>query len=237
MALDVERIIEHLPLVKQIAQRVYERIPKGLVQFEDLLQAGLVGLIEAVKRYDPKRGVGFESFAQFRIKGAILDELRAYDLLPRPLRKKVKALEDAYLRLEKELGRVPSLEELASELGLSLEALEEEFRRFFFLKVVSFDGLLEDFSREKLEEMLMDSSSKDPLELLGLSELRDHLAEAIEELPERHKLVLSLYYFEELTMKEIALVLGISEGRVSQIHSEAILALRAKLRRSYEESP
>jgi RNA polymerase sigma factor for flagellar operon FliA len=190
-----------------------------------------------VKRYDPKRGVGFESFAQFRIKGAILDELRAYDLLPRPLRKKVKALEDAYLRLEKELGRVPSLEELASELGLSLEALEEEFRRFFFLKVVSFDGLLEDFSREKLEEMLMDSSSKDPLELLGLSELRDHLAEAIEELPERHKLVLSLYYFEELTMKEIALVLGISEGRVSQIHSEAILALRAKLRRSYEESP
>jgi len=236
MGSDFERIMEHLPLVKQIAQRVYERIPKGLVQFEDLLQAGILGLIEAVKRYDPKRGIRFESFAHFRIKGAILDELRAHDLLPRTLRKKVKVLEDAYLKLERKLGRLPSLEELASELGLSSEALEEEFRQFLFLKVVSFDGLIEDFSGEKLEEMLLESSSKDPLELLGLSELRDRLAEAIEELPERHKLVLSLYYFEELTMKEIALVLGISEGRVSQIHSEAILALRAKLRRSYEES-
>jgi len=236
MGSDFERIMEHLPLVKQIAQRVYERIPKGLVQFEDLLQAGILGLIEAVKRYDPKRGIRFESFAHFRIKGAILDELRAHDLLPRTLRKKVKVLEDAYLKLERKLGRLPSLEELASELGLSSEALEEEFRQFLFLKVVSLDGLIEDFSGEKLEEMLLESSSKDPLELLGLSELRDRLAEAIEELPERHKLVLSLYYFEELTMKEIALVLGISEGRVSQIHSEAILALRAKLRRSYEES-
>ncbi len=236
MGLDFERIMEYLPLVKQIAQRIYERVPKGLVQFEDLLQAGILGLIEAAKRYDPKRGIKFEGFAHFRIKGAILDELRAHDLLPRTLRKKVKVLEDAYLKLERRLGRVPSLEELASELGLSSEALEKEFRQFLFLEVVSFDGLIEGLSGEKLEEMLLESSSKDPLELLGLSELRDRLAEAIEELPERHKLVLSLYYFEELTMKEIALVLEISEGRVSQIHSEAILALRAKLRRSYEES-
>lgn len=226
-----ELVERHLPMVKYLALRVASRLPQGAFDLEDLIHAGVIGLIEAAKRFDASKGTKFENFAKFRVKGAILDELRKADLLPRSLRKRVKELEEAYLKLEQALGRTPEEEELARDLGMELEEFLEELKEASGFKLLSLEELLEDGLGSR--ELLLLDGSKDPVEALGLLELRDKVAEALTELPEKHRLVLSLYYYEELTMKEIALVLGVTEGRVSQIHAEAILALRAKLRRMF----
>lgn len=224
-----ELVERHLPMVKYLALKVASKLPQGSFDIEDLIHAGVIGLIEAAKRFDASKGAKFESFAKFRVKGAMLDELRKADLLPRGLRKKVKELEEAYLRLEQALGRPPEEEELARDLGMDLEDFFEELREASGFKLLSLEDLKEDGALNR--ELLFSSLSVDPIEALGLLELRDKLARALKELPERQKLVLSLYYYEELTMKEIAMVLGVTEGRVSQLHAEALLALRAKLRR------
>lgn len=224
-----ELVEKHLPMVKYLALRVASRLPQGAFDLEDLIHAGVIGLIEAAKRFDASKGAKFENFAKFRVKGAILDELRKADLLPRSLRKKVKELEEVYLKLEQTLGRTPEEEELARDLGMELEEFLEELKEASGFKLLSLEELLEDGIGNR--ELLLLDGSKDPVEALGLLELRDSVAQALGELPEKQRLVLSLYYYEELTMKEIALVLGVTEGRVSQIHAEALLALRAKLRR------
>lgn len=227
------RVVEqYLPMVKYLAQHVASRLPHASVDLNDLIQAGVLGLIDAVKRYDPNRGIKFETYAHLRVKGAILDELRSLDTLPRTWRHRAKAYENAYLKLEQRLGRIPYLEEVAAEMGMPPEQCQEELRELAGLRVLSLDGQV--FEGDKvgsLREVLADPQAADPVEALGLGELRERLAEAIEALPERHRLVITLYYYEELTMKEIAMVLGVTESRVSQIHAEAILSLRAKMGR------
>jgi len=224
-----ELVERYLPMVKYLALKVASRLPQGAFELEDLIHAGVIGLIEAAKRFDASKGAKFENFAKFRVKGAILDELRKADLLPRGLRKKVKEMEEAYLRLEQALGRPPEEEELAQDLGMELEEFLEELKEASGCRILSLEELLEEGVGAR--EVLFSDGSSDPIEALGLLELRERLVEALRGLPERQRLVLSLYYYEELTMKEIALVLGVTEGRVSQIHAEALLALRARLRR------
>lgn len=224
-----ELVERYLPMVKYLALKVASRLPQGTFELEDLIHAGVIGLIEAAKRFDASKGAKFENFAKFRVKGAILDELRKADLLPRGLRKKVKEMEEAYLRLEQALGRPPEEEELAQDLGMELEEFLEELKEASGCRILSLEELLEEGVGAR--EVLFSDGSSDPIEALGLLELRERLVEALRGLPERQRLVLSLYYYEELTMKEIALVLGVTEGRVSQIHAEALLALRARLRR------
>ena len=233
---EMEVVEQYLPMVKYLAQHVASRLPQQGFDLNDLIHAGILGLIEAVKRYDPSKGIRFESYARFRVKGAILDEVRAHDVLPRTWRQKAKSFEDVYMKLEQQLGRTPSEEEVARELGITLQQLHEDLRELSSLRVVSLEGIMGEEGEDRpLREILADPDQRDPLEILGLSELRDRLAEAIEELPEKHRLVITLYYYEELTMKEIAMVLGVTESRISQIHSEAILSLRAKLRRVLDD--
>lgn len=230
------RLVEqYLPMVKSLAHHVASRLPHNAIDLNDLIQAGVLGLIDAVKRFDPSRGIKFETYAHLRVKGAILDELRAQDTLPRTWRHRARAYEEAYLKLEQRLGRIPSVEEVAAELGIPIEQCQDELKGLAGLKLISLDGQVFDGDQSRsLREVLADTEGRDPVEILGLGELRERLAQAIEELPEKHRLVITLYYYEELTMKEIAMVLGVTESRVSQIHSEAILSLRAKMRRFWD---
>lgn len=225
-------ILEYIPLVKYLAQRIASRLPQS-VELDDLINAGVIGLIDAVEKYDPSKRIKFRTYAEFRIKGAIFDELRSQDVLPRSWRQKIKELDEVYLRLEHRLGRTPTEEEVAREMNLSLEEFHQSLREIHSVNFLSLDGLVDPTCAEKgrLKDFLMDEEEKDPLEILGLVELKETLAEAIDELPEKHRLVVALYYYEELTMREIAEVLGVSESRVSQIHSQAILSLRAKLKK------
>ncbi|HEX16469.1 MAG TPA: FliA/WhiG family RNA polymerase sigma factor [Deltaproteobacteria bacterium] len=225
-------ILEYIPLVKYLAQRIASRLPQN-VELEDLINAGVIGLIDAVEKYDPSKRIKFRTYAEFRIKGAIFDELRSQDVLPRSWRQKIKELEEAYLRLEQRLGRTPTEEEVAEEMHISIEEFHQSLKEVRSINFLSMDGLIDPTCADKgrLRDILMDPEEKDPLEVLGLAELREILAKAIDELPERHRLVVALYYYEELTMKEIAEVLGVSESRISQIHSQAILSLRAKLKK------
>jgi len=229
-------ILEYIPLVKYVAYRIASRLPHN-VDLDDLINAGVIGLIDAVEKYDPSKKIKFRTYAEFRIKGAIFDELRTQDVLPRSWRQKIKELEEVYLRLEQRLGRTPTEEEVAEEMQISLEEFHQNLHEVRSINFLSMDGLIDPTCADKghLRDMLMDPDGRDPLEVLGLSELRDLLAEAIDQLPERHRLVIALYYYEEMTMKEIAEVLGVSESRVSQIHSQALLSLRAKLRRTLGE--
>ena len=231
-----ELILEYVPLVKYLAQRVMAKLPHH-IELDDLINAGVIGLIDALEKYDPSKRIKFRTYAEFRIKGAIFDELRSQDLLPRSWRQKLKELEDVYGRLEQRLGRTPTEEEIAREMNISLEEFYQDLDEVRSINFLSVDGLIDATQEEKgrLMDLLADDGEKDPLELLGLSELREAVAEAIDELPERQRLVLTLYYYEELTMKEIAHVLGVTESRVSQIHTQAIIGLRAKLKRRLGE--
>lgn len=231
-----ELILEYIPLVKYLVHRIASRLPQN-VDLDDLINAGVIGLIDAVERYDPSKRIKFRTYAEFRIKGAIFDELRTQDILPRSWRQKIKELEEVYLKLEQRLGRTPTEEEVAEELQISLEEFHQNLHEVRSINFLSMDGLIDPTSADKgyLRDILMDPDERDPLEVLGLSELRELLAGAIDQLPERHRLVIALYYYEEMTMKEIAEVLGVSESRVSQIHSQALLSLRAKLKRTLGE--
>ncbi len=225
-------ILEHAPMIRYIAARIAMRLPAH-VPLEDLISAGVIGLIDAVDRYDPSKKVKFKTYAEFRIRGAILDELRAMDWVPRSIRRKSARLEDAINRLQAKLGRPPEDEEIAEELGLGLEEfykLLDEVKGVNLLSIDEGEGMGLQLDAEQILEALGRSDVEDPLELLGLSELRQQVARAIESLPEKEKLVVSLYYYDELTMKEIGEVLGYTESRISQMHTKAILRLRARLR-------
>jgi RNA polymerase sigma factor for flagellar operon FliA len=213
-------ITEYLPYVKRIVQRLAVHLP-STVDIDDLMNVGVIGLIQAVDRYDPRRDNKFMTYAIFRIKGAVLSELRARDFLSRSNRRKIRELESVYLRLEQKLGRTADDNEVAQELGqmssISFISLEE-------LGVSSRD------EKEKLLSYLVNNED-DALSITKLKELKEAMARAIKQLPEKERLVISLYYLDELTMKETGKVLGITESRVSQIHSQAILHLRTKLRK------
>ena len=224
-------INEHLPHVKRIVHRIASHLPSN-VEIDDLINSGIIGLIEAAERYDPTRDNKFMTYAMFRIEGAVLSELRSRDFLSRSNRKKSREMENAYLRMEQKLAREATDEEVANEMGIDLE----EFHRIRSMSSISFIKFEEigcslKQDKENLISYLVNGETDDALTLTRMREMETAVARAIEQLSEKEKLVISLYYWDELTMKEIGRVLDITESRVSQIHSQAIIHLRAKLRK------
>jgi RNA polymerase sigma factor FliA len=225
-----ERVLmEQLPQVRYIARRIHERLPRH-VPFEDLVHAGVVGLIDALNKFDESKHVQFRSYAKFRIRGAILDSLRELDWSPRELRRKGRSVEEAYRHLSGTLGRAPGESELAEELGIDLHQLQSLLAELDGLELGSLRYESHCGGKEEdLCEYIPGAPEDTPFFACLRSEIKHLLAEAIAELPENERKVLSRYYYEDLTMKEVGAVLGIGESRVSQIHSLAMSRLRGRL--------
>ncbi|EKP93659.1 FliA/WhiG family RNA polymerase sigma factor [Thermaerobacter subterraneus] len=223
-------IREHLPLVRYLAGRLVVHLPPQ-VELDDLISYGIFGLMEAIKRYDPSRGVKFETYAYTRIRGAMLDGLRAMDWVPQGLRRRAREVEACYRRLENRLGRPAEDAEVAAELGLTPDEFGELLKDLARTTVISLDDVLRSESDDPAAvlDRLADPGAADPLAAATLADLRQRLAQALAVLPERERLVITLYYYEGLTVKEIAEVMGVSPSRVSQLHTRAILRLRARL--------
>jgi RNA polymerase sigma factor for flagellar operon FliA len=223
-------ISEYLPYVKRIVHRIAVHLP-STIDIDDLMNVGVIGLIQAVDRYDPRRDNKFMTYAVFRIKGAVLSELRSRDFLSRSNRRKIRDLENTYLRLEQKLGREVDDGEIAQEMGVSVDQVYRT-KQMSNISFISFEelGYSSRDEKEKLMSYLVDNDD-DALTLTRLKEIKEAMARSIEQLPEKERLVISLYYIEELTMKETGKVLNITESRVSQIHSQAVRRLRTKLRK------
>ena len=223
-------ITEYLPYVKRIVHRIAVHLP-STIDIEDLMNVGVIGLIQAVDRYDPKRDNKFMTYAVFRIRGAVLSELRSRDFLSRANRRKIRNLENVHLKLEQKLGREVDDFEIAQELGIDIEQVHRT-KQMSGISFISFEelGFSSKDEKEKLINYLIDSED-DALTVTRLKELKAAVARAIEQLPEKERLVISLYYLDEVTMKETGKVLNVTESRVSQIHSQAIMRLRAKLKK------
>jgi RNA polymerase sigma factor for flagellar operon FliA len=221
-------MIEHLPIVRFIARRIHERLPQH-VPIEDLYSAGVVGLLDAFGKFDPTKQVQFRSYAQFRIRGAILDNLRTLDWSPRELRRKGRAVEQAIQTLTAQFGRAPGDLEIAEQLHLDLSAYQQLLGELKGLEIGTLHSERSEDSGEEELVYLPNRPQDDPLFRYLHAEMRERLIEAIGDLPERERLVMTLYYYEETTMKEIGLILGVVESRISQIHASAVLHLRARL--------
>ena len=225
-------ILTYAPLVKYVAGRLGSGLPAH-IDDGDLVSYGLLGLISAIERYDPQRDVKFETYAISRIKGAIIDELRAMDWVPRSVRSRARQIERAMAELEGKLGRAPTDEEIAQKLGLTEEELEESLSEIARSSIAALDELWtvsgSGGEQVALIDTIEDTEAPDPQSSLSQTELREAIADAIARLPEREKLVVTLYYYEELTLREIGEVLGVTESRVSQLHTKAILRLKARL--------
>ncbi len=221
-------IQETLPLIKHIAHRVAIRLPSN-VEIRDLINAGVLGLMDAIEKFEPERNVKFKTYAEVRIRGAILDSLRDLDWAPRSLRKKSKDLERMYAGLSQKLGRPATDEEVSEAMGENIEDFHALVDQLHGLTIGSFENLSDSEDSENYINYYPDDGSNDPYVKFESNELTRLLADAIEELPEKERLVLSLYYFEEFTMKEIGALLGVNESRVSQLHTKATLRLRGKL--------
>ena len=224
-------INEYLPYVKRIVNRIAVSLP-ATIEVDDLVNVGIIGLIQAIERYDPNRDNKFISYAVFRIKGAVLSELRSRDFLGRTTRKKIRDLEKAYLKLEQKLGREVADEEVAKEMNMDLEQFYK-VKRMSSISFVSFEevGYTSRDDSATLSSSLAAGNADDALSLTTMKEIKATIAKNIDLLPEKERLVVSLYYSDELTMKEIGKVMNITESRVSQIHAQAIIHLRGKLRR------
>jgi len=222
-------LVEQLQQVKYIAKRIHDRLPPHVL-LEDLIHAGILGLIEAVQRFDPTRHVELKSYAKHRIHGAILDSLRALDWSPRLLRRKARRIEEAHQRLRARLGYSPSESQLAEELGMRLDKFQHLLGELRGLDLRSLPSEnREEGSERGVRNVAPATTAEDPFSLCFRSEMKGLLSQAIAELPEREHQLLALYYYEELTMKEVGAVLGIGEARVSQLHSTAIIRLRARM--------
>ena len=221
-------LLEHLPVVRYIARRIHERLPQH-VEMDDLVSAGMVGLLDAFNKFDTNKNVQFRSYAQFRVRGAILDSLRTLDWSPRELRRKGRAIEEAIQTLTARMGRTPQENEIAAEMGISLSDYQQLLGDLKGLEIGSLHVEHTEDSGEEELAYVPNSPEDDPLFRCLKGEMRDRLAAAIGDLPEKERLVLTLYYYEEMTMKEIGLTLNVVESRISQIHSSAVLHLRAKL--------
>jgi RNA polymerase sigma factor FliA len=221
-------LMEHLPTVRYLARRIHERLPQH-VELDDLVSAGVVGLIDAFSKFDHKKKVQFKSYAQFRIRGAILDSLRTLDWSPRELRRKGRAVEEAIRAVTQRVGRAPSEQEIAREMELTLAEYQALLGDLKGLEIGSLHMERSEDSGDEELAYVPGAPEDDPLFRCLKGEMKQRLADAIDELPEKERMVLTLYYYEELTMKEIGLTLGVVESRVSQIHSSAVLRLRASL--------
>jgi RNA polymerase sigma factor for flagellar operon FliA len=229
-------ILHYSPLVKYVAGRVAVGLPQNVEQ-ADLVSYGIFGLIDAIEKFDPARGFKFETYAIARIKGAILDELRSIDWVPRSVRAKSRAIEKAYAKLEGELHRTPTDAELAGELTMSEDQLQTTLNQISFIGLVALDEMLSGGDRGDsmtLGDTVADST-EGPSGAYEVEEMRHILADAINRMPEREKIVLTLYYYEGLTLAEIGQVLGVTESRVCQIHTKAVLQLRSRLAASERE--
>ncbi len=222
---------EMLPYIKYTAYRLAWRLPPHLT-VDDLISVGIIGLLDAIERYDPSRPNNIKTFAEYRIKGAMLDELRSAEWAPKQVQKKIKDLKTAYNTLEQKLGRPPTEQEVASELGIDLEEFFRVLQHANRSVTASLENIEEKVGQNcngeyHIYEHLQDFNAQDPLELLEEADVKRQLLEGIERLPEREKTILSLYYWDELTFKEIGKILNISESRVSQLHSQAIVRMKA----------
>lgn len=228
-----ERLILHYsPLVKYVAGRVGVGLPPNVEQ-ADLISYGIFGLIDAIEKFDPGRGIKFETYSINRIRGAIIDELRAIDWVPRSVRSKARNVERAYSSLENRLKRPPSDEEMAEEMELSKDELNHVYSQLSSVSLVALDELMsvegERGDRLSLIETLEDTHALSPTEVLETAEMRSILTGSVNRLPEREKIVITLYYYEGLTLSEIGQVLGVTESRICQMHTKAVLALRSKI--------
>jgi RNA polymerase sigma factor FliA len=224
-------IVNYAPLVKYVAGRLGSGLPAH-VDEGDLVSYGLLGLIGAIERYDPTRDIKFETYAIARIKGAIIDELRALDWVPRSVRSRAREIERAISELEAKTGLAPTDEQIAAKIGISVDELEESLTDISRSSIAALDELWSlsgDGDQISLMDTIEDETGPRPEAALDQTEMREALADSIARLPEREKLVVTLYYYEELTLREIGEVLGVTESRVSQLHTKAILRLKARL--------
>jgi len=227
-----EVIIRYSPMIKYVANRIAMRLPPH-IEVDDLISVGVLGLMDAISKYDSSRGAKFKTYAEFRVRGAILDELRSLDWVPRSIRQKASAVEKVVRSLEAKLRRLPEDEEVAKEMDLTLDQFYRTIDETKSVPVFSLEDLgiaKESGEQQSLLDCLAGKADADPQTQIRLIELKEIIAKAIDTLPEKERLMVSLYYYEELTMKEIGAVLDITESRVSQIHSKAVLHLRTKLK-------
>ena len=223
-------ILHYAPLVKYVAGRVGSGLPAHVEQ-ADLVSYGTFGLIDAITRFEPSREIKFESYAMARIRGAIIDELRSTDWIPRSVRTRARLFERTVAALESKLQRSPTEEEIADEMDMDVEEIRKFLGQLSLVNVVALDELLvdDDGSAPRLVDTLKDTSALDPQAMAEHGEARQLLARAVEQLPDREKVVVSLYYFEGLTLADIGRVLGVTESRICQLHTKAVLHLRTKL--------
>ena len=227
-----EVIIKYAPLVKNIVERVALRLP-NYVNKDDLINVGIIGLISALKKFDKTRNVSFETYATFRIRGAILDELRSRDSMSRSARNKAAKLEEAFVALERKLKRYPTDEEVSNFLGISVDRYYKLLDEAKGVYILSTDNLCPDYCEEHGTYDILEKIDKNnPFYIIAHNEVKDILKHAIDSLSKKEKLVLSLYYYEELTLKEIGIVMELTESRICQIHSQAILKLKTRLKKN-----
>ena len=227
-----EVIKRYSPMIKYVANRIAMRLPPH-IEVDDLISVGVLGLMDAISKYDSSRGAKFKTYAEFRVRGAILDELRAMDWVPRSIRQKASNVDKVVQTLQAKLSRSPEDEEVAEEMGISLNQFHDTLNETKSIPIFSLEDLgiaKESGEQQSLLDCLAGKADADPQTQIRLIELKEIIAKAIDALPEKERLMVSLYYYEELTMKEIGAVLEITESRVSQIHSKAVYRLRTKLK-------
>jgi RNA polymerase sigma factor for flagellar operon FliA len=231
-----EIITEYAPLIKYIAQKIAARLPAN-IELDDLISSGVIGLMDAIEKYDPSRDNKFKTYAEFRIRGAILDELRAQDWVPRSVREKAKMLERTYSKIEHEKGRPATDEEVCAELRITQNEYHELLNQVRSVSLLSYDDLnnLSKGDRRSMLGLSESGKSPTPFSEVNVAHLKKVIADAIGDLPEKQRLVLSLYYYEDLNLKEIGKVLDVTESRVSQLHTQAILRLRGKLKHHFDD--
>ncbi len=228
-------IMEYAPLIKFIAQKIAIRLPSN-IELDDLISSGVIGLMDAIEKYDPSRDNTFKTYAEFRIRGAILDELRAQDWVPRSVRDKAKLLDRTLVKLEADLGRNATDEEVAEKLNLSMPEFYDLVNQVRPVSLLSIDeqATFSNVDKKSILSLLDGCKISNPFNQLNLKTVKEIVTGAINELPEKQRLVLSLYYYEDLNLKEIGRVLRVTESRVSQLHAQAVSRLRGKLSNHFE---
>jgi RNA polymerase sigma factor for flagellar operon FliA len=226
-------VVKYAPLVKYVAGKVSMGMPQN-IEFDDLVSYGVFGLIDAINKYDPERGIKFKTYAMTRVRGSIFDELRSIDWIPRSIRQKAKEIENIIAELENKLGRTVEDEEISKELGISLEEFHSILSKVSGTSIISLNDIWylgDDNDELSIMETLEAPDNMNPDVLIEKEEIKEHIVEAIKKLPDKEKKVIVLYYYEDLTLKEIGQVLDVTESRISQLHTKAIMRLRGRLGR------
>lgn len=224
-------IIENAPLVKQMAERMAMRLPPNIT-VDEMVSSGIMGLLDAIDKFDASKGIKFTTYAKIRIKGAMLDELRKMDFITRSVRKEIRRIEDTIVDLELKLGRSPEDDEIADSMGVDIETYYQLTQKANGARLFSMDETHADVFLPKFS--MQDAKTPSPLDVVNIKELKEDIAKALSKLTKKEQMVVSLYYYDELTLKEIAQVLDLTESRICQIHSNALIKLRTKLK-SYSE--